>query len=531
MQTDHRIGSRTDHDASERLSKVTMRRSSKLLRRLPSSGKLARSILCIAGLATVTGLIAGMPNVDLLWSASEFLLAAAIVVLPLAFTRHRFVPNAILLATAIAVVAIAVVSGVGQPGVRTGALWANPNQLAAVVTVAVMSTVVAGRSSNAVTLALILSAISGVIATQSRTAFMSLLLATAVFAFTGRHQRYVRSLLLLTLFILAGALLIAMRENGGPNLLRYTSDFSNAAWHSTDRSTIDISPNAGNSPDGKRRATRIVAEGNGSAAYPLLVLSQGGELSQVGAQYVASLYLKARVATEVRLGTNLSSVSCHVLTRWTRCETPSGLGNGRAWAHFLLSLKSPGQRMDILAWGAQLERGTAPTKLSQHQYGVLSKLASLIPTRLTDLGSYGAYVKYTRVGAWAIAWDAFVEQPLRGVGWDTLHKRYVEHTWPSVEARALHPHNVALFLLGGGGLIATLSWLTVAWSITNTASSSALRRLLPLAVLLLGLNTFDNTFFLNGVYITLWLCVGTVLVDEERDRDAVSSYHSGFPWQ
>lgn len=117
-----------------------------------------------------------------------------------------------------------------------------------------------------------------------------------------------------------------------------------------------------------------------------------------------------------------------------------------------------------------------------------------------------------RLQFWQVAWQAFREHPLGGVGFGHFPLYFDLHP-PSgaIEYSPGHAHNLGLHLLAEGGL---LSLLGLGLWLAGVARALVARRAWPALVLLgaiLLLNTTDFTFFSAWVYYPLILATASAL--------------------
>lgn len=140
-------------------------------------------------------------------------------------------------------------------------------------------------------------------------------------------------------------------------------------------------------------------------------------------------------------------------------------------------------------------------------FGLPSRLERL--ATVTDLG----YVNnQSRLEIWAIAWKAFLNHALTGIGMGEFQAYYTEHRpINALEPAASHAHNLFLQLLAEMGLLGLFGflvlWGAVVWEVWR------LRQWEVLAVISVALimNLFDYTWFYAGVYYPLWIAVAWAL--------------------
>ncbi len=118
----------------------------------------------------------------------------------------------------------------------------------------------------------------------------------------------------------------------------------------------------------------------------------------------------------------------------------------------------------------------------------------------------------SRLEIWRVAWQAFMEHPLTGVGANRFEIYYLEHRpIDALEPVASHAHNLFLHLLAEMGLLGLsgflMLWGYIIWKLWQ------LRELRVLTVIsgALIVNLFDYTWFYAGVYYPLWVAVAWAL--------------------
>jgi len=116
----------------------------------------------------------------------------------------------------------------------------------------------------------------------------------------------------------------------------------------------------------------------------------------------------------------------------------------------------------------------------------------------------------TRLQIWTVAWQAFREHPLTGIGVSMFPYYYQEHRpHPALEPNARHAHNVFLQLLAEGGILSFLAfvilWGAIALKMRSQRQAIGLM-LLAIAVLL---NLWDFTWFYAGIHYPLWIALAS----------------------
>ena len=209
--------------------------------------------------------------------------------------------------------------------------------------------------------------------TGSRLALGALLLGLLLDAFLRRR---VWALAVTGLF---GALLLVAIPiahstwSSSRNLLEYSNDYRARVWDHSHASSFTASNRNYPGPVSGFRATRLRAESRESGRYANIVLTQYIGVSLRSEPYVASVYLRSDHPQKVRLGDNLTTVTCMVTERWNRCVTPIARGDGNAVLELQLMTLSRGSRFDVYTWGAQVEKGTHVTAAQVTGRGILER--------------------------------------------------------------------------------------------------------------------------------------------------------------
>ncbi|PZA06812.1 MULTISPECIES: O-antigen ligase [unclassified Meiothermus] len=183
-----------------------------------------------------------------------------------------------------------------------------------------------------------------------------------------------------------------------------------------------------------------------------------------------------------------------------------------------------GSRAAFWAWGLLL--GAWWWGLGRWRWAVLIPLM-LLGAALSDhpewLGRLQDAAKIdssaeSRLQFWHIAWRAFREHPLGGVGFGNFPLYYQIHLPPgAIETYVPHAHNLLLQLLAEGGLLGLAGfgvlWGGVALLLIRLRAWKGLA-LLGVALLL---NLFDYTFFNAAVYYPLWVGLAWTILQAARD--------------
>lgn len=115
----------------------------------------------------------------------------------------------------------------------------------------------------------------------------------------------------------------------------------------------------------------------------------------------------------------------------------------------------------------------------------------------------------SRLEIWQVALQAFLENPLAGIGIHQFHAYYQHHLPPNaLDPYATHAHNLWLQLLAETGILGTLGFgllwgMVVIWLLRQRAWFT-----LIFVALVFGLNLIDGVFFSARVYYLLWVGVG-----------------------
>jgi len=154
------------------------------------------------------------------------------------------------------------------------------------------------------------------------------------------------------------------------NLFTYSEQFNNAAWvvgALGTGATPTVTANAGTAPDGTTTADRIqYSLGGGTTSGDQSFIKQTATVPS-GASGTASYYIKSYDGSTYHLlitKPDGSEKNITVTSTWQQFETTSaGIGSA-AFFVYTRGGRTPTNEntVDILLWGAQLNRGTVPTR-------------------------------------------------------------------------------------------------------------------------------------------------------------------------
>ncbi len=157
------------------------------------------------------------------------------------------------------------------------------------------------------------------------------------------------------------------------------------------------------------------------------------------------------------------------------------------------------------AWGLSSRRWVA--------LGLATGLGALVLSQPLLLGRLGQSLTLdanvqARLQFWNVAWQAFMENPLGGVGFGNFGM-YFDFNLPSnpYELSPGHAHNLLFHLLAGGGFLTWLGftlWLIAIFYVFVRARNF---RILTLFAVVILLNIFDLTFFNAWVFYPFMLAL------------------------
>ena len=118
----------------------------------------------------------------------------------------------------------------------------------------------------------------------------------------------------------------------------------------------------------------------------------------------------------------------------------------------------------------------------------------------------------SRLEIWAVAWQAFLDYPLTGIGIGEFQTYYLEHAPPNaLEPAATHVHNLFLHVLTEAGLLGLLGFLLLWGAVVRKIWQLRQWRVLVIIGVAVVMNLFDYTWFYAGVYYPLWVAVAWAL--------------------
>jgi O-antigen ligase len=407
---------------------------------------------------------------------------------------------------AIALAAATLVAGATTAGVgdaaRIALFTGNPNDLGAALVVACAAWAALAPKRRYVAGVWPLAALA-VLNTGSRTSGGALLVAGAVWLMVLVLER--RPRLLLAPVVLVGVLVVAAIawQRGvvevSPNLLAAPSDLTYRAWRTDLAERVDVVPDAveGPFPGTRGQHLRAQARPDGRA----LVLQSIGR-SEPGVPYVASIYVRADTPQELVVSSHLASTTCAVGPEWTRCVTPAAPGDGYLQAQFYLRAAVDGGAVDLDAFGAQYEVGTAASPFRDVRPAWLPQEMVLRYDlrRITLLPE-------NRLAVWAAALDLARAHPWFGVGLTAAPDAFRARTAESLPPGVTYAHHLWLQLWATFGIVGLVGATILVAVTLSTLRRPGWARLAPLLVALTLLNTWDLTLFQPEVAIPVLLAV------------------------
>ncbi|WP_297853180.1 O-antigen ligase [Meiothermus sp.] len=134
-----------------------------------------------------------------------------------------------------------------------------------------------------------------------------------------------------------------------------------------------------------------------------------------------------------------------------------------------------------------------------------------LPSRLDRLATVTDlnYVNnQSRLEIWAVAWQAFLDHPLTGIGIGKFQIYYLKHLpIDALEPAATHAHNLFLHLLAEAGLLSLTGFLGLLGVIIRILWQKRQWAVLIVIGTALIMNLFDYTWFYAGVYYPLWVAI------------------------
>lgn len=394
---------------------------------------------------------------------------------------------------------------------RVQLIFSNPNLLASALAMSgIASLVVVPRKRSALVATLAILALGF---TASRVALLAgvggIFVAGAVYPLS-RRARFGVLLVALALVCLVALSIWSTSLVGQRNLLRSSNNLAHAVWYK-DANPFIVEP-GGEGPVPDSQASRLQATAHTEGTYPSLLVWQRVEPIQPDTPYIASIYIRADEPQEVVLHFRRST-TCLATQVWQRCSTPVVEDFRHAHSQFQLRVSEPGTSLDIEVWGAQVEIGTEPsepelTNTLIPAFTIARRVHYSSASWLRDV------LESSNVSAMQAAWQMFLAHPLVGIGLNRYASLYEEFRQDDVQGALTHAHNLPLQMLAETGLFGFLSWALPFFGVLALGWRQHWRRLLPLVLTVLAINTFDFTYYSNGVYYVYWLAVGLIIFSE-----------------
>jgi len=468
---------------------------------------------------SASALVAGDPA-----GVARAAVAAGLVLAVLAVARWRPARRAMALALAaypVALIAATVVAGVepasSNDATRVALFTGNPNDLGAALVVAGAAwMVVAARGLRWAWLWPALGL--AVLYTGSRTSGGALLAAFAVWVVHRAATSRVRSAVTLGVAAALVAGLVVAWQFGvvqrTPNLLGAPNDLAGHDWRHRLAASVEVIDRAGPGPFDGTTAQRLVARAREDGRN--LVFQSVGR-SELDVPYVASLYLRADTPQRLVLSSHLARTTCEVGPEWRRCVTPVGYGDDRLQAQLHLRATEPGGRVDVLVYGAQYEigRSATPFRDGRPAWVPQSIVRRFDLRRLTALPS-------DRVAIWRAGLDAAQDHPWFGVGLPQSEAILLERTGEVLSRGVSYAHNLLVHLLLVHGLVGLAGATLIGGTLVVAAVRGGGRKVAPLLVALVLLNTWDLTLFEPEVALSVVVGLALVATGRSGDHDAAS---------
>jgi len=147
----------------------------------------------------------------------------------------------------------------------------------------------------------------------------------------------------------------------GRNILLYSQLFSNAAW---DKVSVTFTNENATDPIGGNTASTMAYNADDDAIRQQIVTAVAD-----GDVYIASIWLKAASAGTIDLilrsddESQGTTVTCSVTTSWQRFSVAYTFSGAEAGVEMLLIRNTGNTLSSVIAWGAQLELGSATNTL------------------------------------------------------------------------------------------------------------------------------------------------------------------------
>jgi hypothetical protein len=388
-----------------------------------------------------------------------------------------------------------VAAGIGLLGPEAGEgrvqlALGNPNVLGATLVVAATAWAAVGPRRRLVWWIWPLVGIA-VLHTGSRTSGAALVAAAGlwfVLEVARRRPGFARHVL--TLAALLGAAAIAWQYvvvEASPNLLETPSDVARAPWRHDLAQRLVVIDGAAPGPFEGTLAQRLIAEAEADARG---ILFQSMGLSEEGVPYVASVYLRSDVPQQVVLSSHLSQVVCDVRTEWQRCVTPVGVGNDVRQRQFHLRTPDRGGTIDVYLFGAQYERGevVTPFRDIRPEWLPQSMVNRFDLRRVTFLPA-------NRTPTWEAGIELVREAPAWGLGPSAAPAAFRDRTALTMRAPVTYAHHGLIQFVAVHGFVGLGAVIVFLVAVGTGLTLRGWRRLAPLGVALLVLNSWDVTWF------------------------------------
>lgn len=190
------------------------------------------------------------------------------------------------------------------------------------------------------------------------------------------------------------------------NILLYSNTFSNAAWQKT---SVTVTNENITAPDGSNTASTLAYDAESDSMQQAVVTSVANN-----DVYIASIWLKAASAGTITLllrsddESQGQSLACNVTTTWQRFTLPHTFSGAEAGVEIVL-VRNPGDTLtSVIAWGAQLEQGTANNTLPTTYQPTPRVNYNDLFTAITNETSYTALMSAKTTGQDAFQGTAYI---------------------------------------------------------------------------------------------------------------------------
>jgi len=203
--------------------------------------------------------------------------------------------------------------------------------------------------------------------------------------------------------------------NKGTNYVKQSEDFDNSDWQqliSGNSSSLSVTDNYAEAPDGSQTAARIQASHEGGAGDSYAILSTTASASTTGS-YTSAVWIKSNTgsAQTIAFYTRGSSTNTlDITTEWVRYDIV-GSGSSNYFNFGARSSTGTTQNCDFLVWGALINYGTevdsyVPT------YGTAQENDVLLPQGLTtgrDITGVNPFENVRKQGALNLDGNSWAE--------------------------------------------------------------------------------------------------------------------------